>query len=73
MAYDGEKDHVLIKKLQDELREECGRDTEQIVKDVKSKQEIFNREVNKTICIMSVYHKFRFMFKFLNFFQIFSK
>ena len=54
MAYDGEKDHVLIKKLQEELREECGRDTEQIIKDVKSKQDSFNTEVSKTIRIISI-------------------
>ena len=54
MAYDGEKDHVLIKKLQEELREECGRDTEQIIKDVKSKQDSFNTEVSKTIRIISL-------------------
>ena len=54
MAYDGEKDHVLIKKLQEELREECGRDTEQIIKDVKSKQDSFNTKVSKTIRIISI-------------------
>ena len=54
MAYDGEKDHVLIKKLQEELREECGRDTEQIIKDVKNKQDSFNTEVSETIRIISI-------------------
>ena len=48
MGFDAEKDAGRIKEAQENLWEECKKDKEEIIKDVKRKQDRFNTEVNKT-------------------------